>query len=213
MAIHPTVAEISHSGKKRCHPKSLATGVPKNTAFISWNPFVSFKRSCNHTKTRMPDIPVAWQKKSWYSRKPQLCREDVSLVPCHFYPIIMSLSVDYNITLCFSHRHIHTRQTYNTPPLCLFICMIISSCPKEQQQDIWCNTIAGSVPRGALSALYCKTTGPSSLTLSLLSREQCTLCYSCLEASWEHCIMGCLCVQTTGFIPTLSTFCTGEPLS
>lgn len=38
---------------------------------------------------------------------------------------------------------------YKTPPCCLFICMIISSCPKEQQQDIWCNTMAGSVPCGA----------------------------------------------------------------
>lgn len=34
-------------------------------------------------------------------------------------------------------------------PRCLFICTIISSCTKEQRQDIWCNTIAGSVPRGA----------------------------------------------------------------
>lgn len=34
-------------------------------------------------------------------------------------------------------------------PRCLFICTIISSCTKEQRQDIWCNTIAGSLPRGA----------------------------------------------------------------
>lgn len=36
-----------------------------------------------------------------------------------------------------------------TAPRCLLICTIISSCTKAQRQDIWCNTIAGSVPRGA----------------------------------------------------------------
>lgn len=38
---------------------------------------------------------------------------------------------------------------WRVSPRCLFICTIISSCTKEQRQDIWCNTIAGSVPRGA----------------------------------------------------------------
>lgn len=64
--------------------------------------------------------------------------------------------------------------------------MIFSSCPKEHQQDIWCNTIAGSVPRGALCALCCKTTGTSSLALLLLSREQHTLCNTSLQLRMLH---------------------------
>ena len=99
-----------------------------------------------------------------------------------------------------------------TPPLCLFICKFISSCPKEQRQDIWCNTIAGSVPRGALSTLYSKSTGASSVAQSLSSREQRTLCNNCPEASRGCCIIGCLCVQTTDFIPSLSTFGNGKVL-
>lgn len=59
---------------------------------------------------------------------------------------------------CFKRRGTHARRATHLPR-CLFICMIISSCTKEQQQDIWCNTIAGSVPRGAPSALFSKTTG------------------------------------------------------
>lgn len=95
----------------------------------------------------------------------------------------MKPSVDCSVSLCFTHphTHTHTRQTYNTPPLCLFICMIISSRPKEQRQDIWCNTIAGSAPRGALSALCSTSTGGSSLALSLLFREPHALSSSCLE--------------------------------
>lgn len=56
-------------------------------------------------------------------------------------------------SLLHTRTHIHPH-TYTHLPLCLFICMIISSCPKAQQQDIWCNTIAGSVPWRAPSALW-----------------------------------------------------------
>lgn len=144
-------------------------------------------RSCNHIKS-------------------QMCTLTAVITP--------SLSsAHYSIALFHTHRRKHTCQTYNTPPLCLFICMIISSCPKEQQQDIWCNTIAGPVPRGALFVPSCKTTGASSLALSLQPGNGALSANTCLKASWEYCIIGCSCVQTTGFIPTLSTFFTGEPLS
>lgn len=92
---------------------------------------------------------------------------------------LLSLSCYHQLnTLLLSVSHTqmetYTRQTYNTPPLCLFICMIISSCPKEQQQDIWCNTIAGSVPWGLLLLL---------IQLSIIALVQGTA-HSLLRLAW-----------------------------
>lgn len=74
----------------------------------------------------------------------------------------------------------------------LFVCTIIISCPKVQQQDIWCNTIAGSVPRGA--PLRSRHSHRGSVQL-WNARAEATGVYA---------------AGATG--PTVSSFCTGEPL-
>lgn len=173
-----------------------------------------FERWCTVTtqKLRCAAIPLTWQELIMpFKKNTALHRR--CFVTCHFIRssghyqlIVVSLLVSH------IHTHRHTSQTYSTPPPCLFICLIISPCPKEQQQDIWCNTIAGSVPRGACRSLLLVHW---SIQLSIIAYVQGS------ARSLQHLprgtlrirLMGCLYVQTTGFIPSLSILCTGESLS
>lgn len=90
--------------------------------------------------------------------------------------------------------------------------MIISSCTKEQQQDIWCNTIAGSVPRGVPSALCSETTGVFNSAAAFVRSvaPSATLASRRAQSAASR---GCLCVHATGFIPTVSNSCAGVSLS
>lgn len=112
---------------------------------------------------------------------------------------------------CFKRRGTHARRATHLPR-CLFICMIISSCTKEQQQDIWCNTIAGSVPRGAPSALCSKTTGVFNSAVAFVRSVAPSATLASRRAR-SAASRGCLCVQATGFIPTVSNSGAGVSLS
>lgn len=83
----------------------------------------------------------------------------------------------------------------------LFISLIINSCPKELQQDIWFNTIAGFSPWGAL-----QLAGHWNIYRALYVFDHRTL-QPFQDSLWGECFITPFSgSQTTGFTPTVSSF-------